>query len=228
MMNNEVFFKDLQSRFPNLSQISYQNGTLIFPEGTLALNDFNLASLLPSTFMLSSHNLYLYLGYQYYRDKENEIVKVLDLFKTFNEKNDSIITPQDNEFLKYFANDCATRVTMYNEEAPILEQDSIFMTELIKREKIIGESFQRSTMPAGIISSTYTEKINQNFNEANEANSNNQSLNQGYALTRTKNGLPPTIPKEDTNLGIAGYSAIFLIIITTVIAGVYIAWKMLG
>ena len=55
----------------------------------------------------------------------------------------------------------------------------------------------------------------------------NNSLNQGLALTKAKNGLPPLIGNND-NLGIAGFTTIFIVILTTVIAGVYIAWKFLN
>ena len=217
-MDNETYFRELKNRFPNLNSVAYQDGKLFFPNGTLALNSFLLKDILPSTFMLQVKNIYYYLGYQYYKAKDEEITKVLELFPQVN------LTEEDKVFLKNFARDYALRVSMYNEEAPILNQDEIFMLELQRRQKVIGESFTRNSEGAQIISSNYTEKINQSMND-NMASNN--SLNQGLALTRTKNGLPPLIENND-NLGIAGFTTIFIVILTTVIAGVYIAWKFLN
>ena len=205
MDNNEIIFKNLQKEYPNLNSITYNNEQLIFKEGTLALNGFPLQTILPSTFLMSPHNIYTYLGYQFYKRKEEEINKVFNLFPQL------VITEEEEIFLKNFVSDYTKRQALYTEEAPILEKDAIFMAELMSRQKVISESFRRNLMAANIIATAYTNQINQMVND-NSSDSKDNSLEQGFSLTRTNSKYPIESFKENNNLGIAGFTTIFIII----------------
>ncbi len=223
MDDNESFFKELQSKYPNLANVTYQNGNLTFPNGTVALNGFSLKQILTSTFNMKDTNIFYYLGYGFYRTNDEEINKIFSLFPQL------VITEEEENLLKRFAQDYVIRQMLYNEEAPILSQDSIFTVEFAKRQKIIVESFKRPLITANIIASTYTEEINKKMNANNNQTSNNQSdtLEKGISLTKNKHSEPPLLAPSD-NLGVGGFTTIFIIIMVTIIAGVYIAWKLMN
>lgn len=223
--NNEILFKEYQEKYPNLATVRYENNKLIFGTLSIDLSKISLKNIPENVFNFSPLNLYTYLNNEFYKNDPQHYQERIDII--FNLFLKLSLTPKEVIILKQFAYDFWLRLKLFYEE-PSISKDEFFMNELKARQKVITESFKSSSLAGNQIKDIYNTLVSKEttINSNNDPTEQNHTENKGLSLVRTKPGLPTTLDEEE-KLGIAGFSSALLILITTLVVGLYLASKFL-
>ena len=214
---------------PDLKEVKYYDNQIIFPEGIVAISTSDFKKLPAYIFDMNRANIYIYLSNQFFKHEENSYRKEIDtIFNLFTQLS---ISEEDTIILKKFAYDFLLRLQLFSSETN-LSNDEDYVRELMERRKVITESYKSSSLAAGVITSTYNQNLQESINKQNQENDNNpgqgQTYSQGLSLSRTKDGFPPIINNDDDKkIGAAGFTKIILILETTIVFGLYLAYFFL-
>lgn len=220
-VDNSMLLKEYKAKYPTLNEVFYEDGKLIFPEGSIIISD--LSTIPETVFTMQRENIYLYLSNKYYEHDNSitdaQINYIFSLFSKFE------LSAEEQLYLKRFTYDFWLRLKLYYGE-PILEHNSEFVFELLNRQKVITESYNSSTKAANIIKTIYNQKVSQdNANNIEETSS--QTEGKVISLNRSKQGIPKLLDDEFLRLNAAGFTRIVLILAVTVVIGIYLGWILL-
>lgn len=125
--------------------------------------------------------------------------------------NKPILTAEEEKQIIDFIND-------YWQKYQILTNEDVVTPEIRNNmaigRKVIQEAFKVDTPGSKIITNEFTKKLENNVNS---------SQYRGSSRILKNPNMPNTIPKDDQNLGMEGFTNIILIIVLTIVLGAILA-----
>ena len=242
-INNRLQNFNYNSRDNSLSyagDIVYLNGKDLngIDSAFLNLNDIDLFDYIKNVYLLdslSSHEVA-----EFFKSPSNleDTIRLVSIVREPIELNE-----QNKVLLKNFAKKYIARCRIYANNKDLFDRlqeisPSIraFDQELLNSHNVmdLARNFPQSEANK-ILYDAYEQELN-GIDNSNEQN-NNQNLDKGMSLTRTKNGLKnyddfeameKAYINQKNSLGTAGFTSIAIIIAVTVVIGIYLAsviWK---
>lgn len=228
---NQAIFTRYQEIYPNLKDFRYDaaNDSLIYNGQIIPLNGYGLSRIDTVFFGLSTPNIFSYLRNEFYTDSANRD-KVLQLF------NQLVITDIQVNIITNFINKFKEKCQIYASDSDyfnkMYENTSIrsFIEDIIEDKKVIdiarGKAQINGSDAFSILWKYYNDVLDNTQNNQSNQNTHSNTLSQAMSLTRSKSGfsnLPNLEYENDQNIGIAGFTSIFIIIAVILVVGITIA-----
>lgn len=202
-MDNELVLKNLQKSYDSLRCFVIKNNILYFKDDNkiyqLPLQTVNISNL--------NHNLFLI--------KPRDIYRIIYLLEILNKKE---ITEYDSEFIKQYT------VKFLKLEKERLENAEVDENEIMCLKMPIDLAY--NSIYSNNPSSLLIQNIINNYAEQIES-----GKSHGKKLVLEKENLPKTLDDEPNtwiDLGKAGFTTTFLIVLTIILTSVYIAFFVLN
>ncbi len=202
-MDNELVLKNLQKSYDSLRCFVIKNNILYFKDDNkiyqLPLQTVNISNL--------NHNLFLI--------KPRDIYRIIYLLEILNKKE---ITEYDSEFIKQYT------VKYLKLEKERLENAEVDENEIMCLKMPIDLAY--NSIYSNNPSSLLIQNIINNYAEQIES-----GKSHGKKLVLEKENLPKTLDDEPNtwiDLGKAGFTTTFLIVLTIILTSVYIAFFVLN
>lgn len=232
-MIDEKIFKNYQAKYPNLAPfiLDRENNTLIYEGNYLKLNGFELSRIDEVFFNLSSEDIFIFLKNGFYQETRiNEQI--------VNLSNQLVITEEEESFIKSYVNKYFIKLNLYNRNKEFFDK-YMFINENVKNYFLTFKRTSEIINNAKNNQNDVYQMINKAYNEGFNTLGNNQSMEQGLTLTRTKKGYSGyeefknnEIYLEELNkkqkLSMAGFTSIVVIVSTVIAVGSYLALYLLG
>ena len=235
---NEMILKNYQKTYPNLAEFSYDvlNDSLVYEGNFVKLNGYGLSRIDPVFFNMNPEDIFTYFKNAFYQtgNKNAQIEEFL---------NQLIITEDEEETIQKYVSQYIDKLNIYARNAQFfdkyLQNESVraYISDFMETKRIIEEA-RKLASP-----STYNayQMIANAYN--NEMSSMNQQMENSKSKEMTLTRKAPEFngySEFDKNVDYleelnrkdkmtkAGFTSMILVISTTIVAGMYLALKILG
>ena len=219
-----------KEKYPNIRDFVYNAETdvLSYNGDIIERAGYGINRIAPIFFQMIPQDIFDYLKGGYYYQSNSELDKVKSMLN-----QEMIITEEEENFLKKFANDNHRRLEMYannkflfdsNPNNPDLEA---FLIDLKARKEIMDNLNNNISVAATIIKNVSNNNIEEEQTES-------KTLEKTMTLTRQNpNHLNYRFREQEeidaeNKLGLAGFSNIVLILVSAITLGMFIALITLG
>lgn len=220
-LQNLQTFNELKNIYPSLNNIQYKNEILLFPKGSISLNNLSLTSLPKEIFSMTLYNLYIYLSRKFYlKQDENNYRNETQII--INKLPLQELTDNDKYIISQFVDDLFLRDKLYTSEE-VLKKDKEFTNEYLTRKYALDMARNCNTT-----ASNYINLLWESYQKKDSGLANQPGKDRPKTLTMAKPGVPRLFSFDDINEDDfqSGFISAFIIIILTIILGILIALKI--
>lgn len=235
---NELILKNYQKTYPNLAEFSYDalNDALVYEGNFIKLNGYGLSRIDPVFFNMNPEDIFTYFKNAFYQtgNKNAQIEEYL---------NQLIITEDEEETIQKYVSQYIDKLNIYARNAQFfdkyLQNESVkaYISDFMETKRIIEEARKLanpSTYNAyQMIANAYNFEMSSMNQQMGNSESKEMTLTRtipgfnGYSEFDKNQAYLDELNKKD-KMTKAGFTSMILVISTTIVAGMYLALKILG
>lgn len=235
---NEMILKNYQKTYPNLAEFSYDalNDALVYEGNFIKLNGYGLSRIDPVFFNMNPEDIFTYFKNAFYQtgNKNAQIEEYL---------NQLIITEDEEETIQKYVSQYIDKLNIYARNAQFfdkyLQNESVraYISDFMETKRIIEEARKLanpSTYNAyQMIANAYNNEMSSMNQQMGNTESKEMTLTRtipgfnGYSEFDKNQAYLDELNRKD-KMTKAGFTSMLLVISTTIVAGMYLALKILG